>query len=84
MNPEPVNAITAAGRSTAVAAIRALANDSETDWDALTALLNETGAEVLRATVEELALLFVAVARPSDELLAHFGMLAATAGEAAG
>jgi hypothetical protein len=87
VTPEPVNPVVAAGRATAIATIRALASDSEDDFNALSSLLDETGAETLRATVEELGLLFVAIAKPSDAFIKHFGMkaaLAATAGEARG
>jgi hypothetical protein len=49
-----VDPVVAAGRATAIATIRALANDSEADCDALSSLLDETDTETLRATVEEL------------------------------
>jgi hypothetical protein len=81
----PVDPIVAAGRATAVATIRALASDSEDDFDALSSLLDDTDPETLRAALEELGLLFVAVARPPAGFLERFGLqaaLAATTGEA--
>lgn len=68
-----------AGRVVAVAVLRALVNDSQADWDELTRLLDETDAGTLRAALEELGLLFVAVARPSDDFLETFGLQAAVA-----